>query len=157
MSRYQKGSTVDVKARLLERHLKDGSGCWLWAGEVRKSGYGVMSIHRKQVGVHRASYEAFIGPVPEGMFVCHTCDVKTCINPEHLWVGSQQDNMNDKVNKGRQTKGEGHGMHKLEEPQVVEIKTMLSKGVSQLDVAKMFSVHKSTISLIARGKRWGWV
>ena len=75
--------------------------CWLWNGALTSSGYGSIGINGKRISAHRFSYETFIGEIPEGMFVCHSCDVKICVNPEHLWVGTQYENMSDMWKKGR--------------------------------------------------------
>jgi hypothetical protein len=71
------------------------SGCWLWNGALRSSGYGAAFLAGKAVGAHRAAWTLFRGEIPEGMFVCHKCDVKSCANPEHLFLGTHDDNMRD--------------------------------------------------------------
>ena len=90
------------------------SGCWLWSGSLRGSyDYGQFSLtHTKPVPAHRFSYTTYRGDIPKGMLVLHTCDVPTCVNPDHLFLGTQDDNMRDKVNKGRQAKGEKQGLWK---------------------------------------------
>lgn len=157
MARYEKGSTVDVKSRLINNHTKCDGGCWIWNGKVEKSGYGRMSVYRKPHSVHRLAYETFVGQIPEGNVVCHSCDNKLCINPDHLWVGTQQDNMTDKVSKDRQPKGETHGRARLTEADVLSIREQLASGISQTGIAIKYGVHKSTISLIANRKKWGWL
>lgn len=77
------------------------SGCWIWIGGTRSDGYGQLSISGKTKVAHRVAYELYVGEIPEGMNVCHTCDVKSCVNPNHLFLGTQSDNMYDCVNKGR--------------------------------------------------------
>lgn len=77
------------------------SGCWLWERSRQKSGYGDFKLHGKHHYAHRASYEAFVGPIPEGMQVCHRCDVRSCVRPSHLFVGTNNDNIADSMRKGR--------------------------------------------------------
>jgi hypothetical protein len=85
------------------------NGCRLWLGVPHHNGYGNMRFDGRWDHVHRWAYQAFIGPIEEGKYVLHSCDVKICIRPEHLFLGTAQDNMTDKVSKGRQARGESHG------------------------------------------------
>lgn len=89
-----------LKKRLLARITKQDNGCWIWQGACR-SGYGAIRVGAKVCQTHRLSYTLFKGNIPDGLLVCHTCDTKKCINPEHLFVGTHKDNMADCVNKGR--------------------------------------------------------
>lgn len=86
--------------QLLARVQKQEDGCWLWQGGLR-SGYGRLKVKGRLVTAHRLSYEVHIGPIPEGMLVCHTCDVRNCVNPAHFFLGTYKDNSDDKWNKGR--------------------------------------------------------
>lgn len=79
------------------------SGCWLWTKSVGNSGYGKLRIGNRDVGAHRASFAAFNGAIPGGACVLHSCDVRACINPQHLFIGSHSDNSKDMVRKGRHT------------------------------------------------------
>lgn len=83
--------------------LPDAPGCWLWTGQVTLAGYGRVAVNRLGIKslVHRVIYEHFVGPIPQGMQVCHHCDVPCCCNPGHLFVGTAQDNSDDKRRKGR--------------------------------------------------------
>lgn len=78
-----------------------GDGCWLWQGAVGSHGYGVIRIDGGNLLTHRLSHELFIGPIPEGLCVLHTCDVRRCVRPDHLWTGTKRDNVLDMVAKGR--------------------------------------------------------
>lgn len=85
------------------------SGCWLWTGAAYPTGYGAFSLNQKTVGAHRASWILRRGPVPKDRCVLHHCDVRACVNPDHLFLGTLGDNIQDMVKKGRQAKGECHG------------------------------------------------
>ena len=93
--------------RLVEKHSGKPkfSDCWLLNPTPGNRGYAKLYVwndtERKRVRAHRASYEAFIGPIPEGLIVCHKCDVRNCVNPKHLFIGTQKDNMQDMISKKR--------------------------------------------------------
>jgi hypothetical protein len=78
--------------------------CWEWMGTKNPNGYGLFSSRYFSGAAHRASWEIFVGPIPDGLFICHKCDNKSCVNPEHLFLGTQYDNMQDKAQKDRLAK-----------------------------------------------------
>jgi hypothetical protein len=130
------------------------AGCWIWMGSTQVCGYGeILSSNRKMLA-HRASYEVFIGPIPKGMYVCHACDNVYCVNPNHLFLGTQKQNMQDMVAKGRSTKGEKNARAKLTEEQVKQIREM---SESNSFIAKLFHVSTSNIQFIKTKKRWAHV
>jgi hypothetical protein len=94
-------------------HAEPNTGCFLWAGATGTTGYGQITIHdrgsRKTLSVHRVVYEAHKGPIPTGLDVCHTCDVRSCVNPEHLFLGTRSDNMWDASRKGKLNGKSGPG------------------------------------------------
>jgi hypothetical protein len=87
-------------------NVDPNTGCWLWQGAHNRRGYGRLYYSGKDYRAHRLAYVAFVGPIPNNMLVCHRCDVPQCVNPEHLFLGTAQDNESDKVSKGRQTRGD---------------------------------------------------
>lgn len=127
------------------------SGCWLWIGNVGASGYGRIKVGRKTTAAHRASYEFHYGPVPEGMFVCHKCDTPSCVNPNHLFVGTPKDNTADAVRKGRHPAAETHNKAKLTWEQAEEIR--ISEEDARV-VARRIGVSFSTIYRVRQGVLW---
>lgn len=145
--------------RLMAKIIKDESGCWLWTGHKTAAGYGALGFQRKQKYAHRSSYEVFCGPIPKGLNVCHSCDVPACINPSHLFLGTQQENMADMVRKKRRSKsnnisGSTHHQAKLTEAQIVEIRASPKK---QRDIALEYGLAQSTVGAIRTRKTWGHV
>ena len=129
-------------------------GCWVWMGTTTVRGYGQLIKDTKKLSAHRASYEAFVGPIPKGMNVCHTCDNVSCVNPNHLFLGTQKQNLQDMARKGRSTRGEKSPSAKLTEEQVNQIR-MMDETCSF--ISKIFNVSVSAISAIKRKERWSYV
>jgi hypothetical protein len=144
----------------MARVQKQPGGCWLWTGSINKSGYGMIGRNLghapKVVQVHRLSWEMHRGPIPEGVCVLHRCDVRHCVNPDHLFLGTIQDNNRDRDQKGRHKpfKGETHPMAKLTALQVVEIKKLLAAGVRCTVIGRCFGVTRMTIQAIKSGRLW---
>lgn len=94
---------ASLRTRLIKMHMPEpNTGCWLFMGYVDNLGYGIIAeIKRKRIKAHRVSYAVFKCEIPGGMDVMHSCDVRCCINPEHLSLGTHQDNMTDMARKGR--------------------------------------------------------
>lgn len=135
---------------------KSQEECWNWRGKVSK-GYGrfVLSVEQglKQVTASRVSWTIHFGEIPKPMLVCHHCDNPKCVNPSHLFLGTDNDNSIDKINKGRfiPNLGSANGNSKLDEQAVKEIK--LSQK-SPLELAKDYNVHYATIYAILNGETW---
>lgn len=123
------------------------SGCWIWEGSCSSRGYGKIRYKGKIYSSHRLSYEIFKGAIPTGMFVCHTCDVPCCINPNHLFIGTPKENTEDMFSKGRNYKfklGE-NTQAKLTVPKVKEIRYLYSTGdCTYQELANIYGVCKRT-------------
>lgn len=133
------------------------AGCWVWMGSTQVRGYGEIISNKRKYLAHRASYEAFVGEIPKGMYVCHACDNVSCVNPNHLFLGTQKQNLQDMANKGRSTRGEKNPMAKLSEEDVKDIKYFINTGLSSKDLGVEYGVSSAAINLIKQGKRWNHV
>jgi predicted XRE-type DNA-binding protein len=132
--------------------------CWLWTGFIRENGYGIIGIKGKEYKSHRVSYFIEHGHIDNDRLVLHRCDVRSCVNPAHLFLGTPKDNSQDAVRKGRNTRlyGEQNGKAKLTRAEVLSIRRMCKRqGVYQKTVAKQFGVSEATVSYIVNGGRWG--
>jgi len=155
-----------VIERVLDKVIRiPFSGCWIFTGATNHWGYGMVGMGSRGAAtdrVHRVTYRHFRGDIPNGLFVCHTCDVPSCCNPDHLFLGSNQDNVNDMIKKGRGSSpprnlhvvGSAHPLSKLTEDEAVKIRHMYSQGVIQEDLAKLFGVARQTISKVVNHKRY---
>lgn len=131
------------------------TGCWHWNKATNKSGYGVININdgeRRTVLAHRLSYELTKGEIPDGAFVCHSCDTPDCINPDHLFHGSAADNNDDKRRKGREPSGDLHWQKQICSIDVAEIKVRRQCGETQAGIAALYGVSQSVISEIVNNK-----
>ncbi len=134
--------------------------CWLWAASKFKQGYGQIKRDGKNLYAHRASYELHFGEIPEGKLVCHHCDVKLCVNPLHLFLGTWKDNVQDMIKKGRRadTRGDLNGMSKLSGAEILKVVSKVSSGkMSQNEASAVYGLSQGTISAILCGKKWNSV
>jgi predicted DNA-binding protein YlxM (UPF0122 family) len=148
-----------LKAKLFSQVVAGPNGCWIWTGGRGASGYGYLLFDGEQMGVHRASHEAYIGPIPEGLSVLHSCNVRLCFHPAHLRAGTEQDNADDRVRSGRTSHfglhGEESGKAILTEEAIRQIKELYLTGdYSFREIAFRFGVTKSAIQVILRGRGW---
>ena len=135
--------------------------CWNWTASRFWHGYGCFGVKEgekyKTRYAHRVAYEEVVGPIPDGLFVLHKCDNRGCVRPDHLFLGTQLDNMRDCSRKGRKPGvprfGEQNPQSKLTADDVKEIRR-IGKSMSQQKIANMFGVSQTLIGLILRGKSW---
>lgn len=127
--------------------------CWLWAAGVNSGGYGAFRIDGVHYRAHRVAWQLAFGPIPDGLFVCHRCDVRRCVRPGHLFLGTNADNMRDCAEKGRAHRplGELSAWSKLTMGQVQEIR---ASTLLQRELAETHQVTQSQISRIRSGKAW---
>lgn len=132
------------------------SGCWLWVGSVGQSGYGRFNtgVKGKMVPAHRLSYEMRNGPIPPGMFICHKCDTRLCINPDHLFVGTPAENMADMRRKGRSLTGEKNVNAFLSDPVIRGIHKMYEEGLFVAEIANEVGVTIPTVNNVLSRKVW---
>ena len=132
--------------------------CWLWTGTVANNGRGVFKINNKLKQAHRISYEVHFGEIPQGLLVCHKCDNGLCVNPEHLFLGTQQDNINDCVNKNRNAKGSKNWNTKLNEEKVKMIRTAdFSERGSKAKISRELGISQTALNYVISGKNWGHI
>lgn len=136
------------------------NGCWPWKGAKAKSGYGEMTLMRpakRPFTAHRLSWSIFRGPIPDGLFVCHHCDRRECVNPDHLFVGTHLDNMRDCKFKGRNkwARGSDAAHSKLTEEQVREIRHLYdTTRIPASIIARKYGVSAPSITAIGKRKNW---
>ena len=140
-----------LKERFEQFFDKTPNSCWIWKGAKHPRGYGEFTINRKLKYASRVAYELYKGPIPEGYYVCHKCDNPSCVNPDHLFAGMQNDNLQDMVKKGRSNYGEKHPHVKLTEKDVLNIRKDIR---TQERIAKDYNVSRSTIEDIKAKRTW---
>lgn len=147
----------DTFANIINNNIMPAlDGCWYWTGPIGGHGYGVFRYNKKQILSHRASFIAFKGDIKKGLFVCHNCDNRMCVNPDHLFIGAPIDNVRDMIKKGRNVKpkGENHYYAKLTNDAVLLIREMSEYGFSRYSLGVLFGVSHNTIKLIALKRTW---
>lgn len=166
------------KCRFVSKYDTSGGAqsCWEWTGTYYNSGYGQFALNtRTPLLAHRYAYEILHGPIPDGMYICHRCDNRRCVNPAHLFLGTPEDNTADMISKGRQqdysrvvrgadhplvrapwkaARGSSNGLAKLTEAKVADIR---ASTVPTRKLAKIYGVSRVTIQKIRRGLTWAHV
>lgn len=131
--------------------IRKDAACWNWTKGLMSAGYGYVDFQSTRHWTHRLSWEIARGPIPEGMSVLHDCDNPRCVNPDHLFVGTQKDNRQDCVAKLRHNFGTLHGMCKLTEQEVLDIRASFGP---RLPVAKKYGISVTQVGDIRHGKSW---
>jgi hypothetical protein len=136
---------AEAKSKLLALSFPEpNSGCWLWMGTVTNNGRPhVLLGTGRLLTAYRVAYEFFVGPIPDGMFVCHRCDVPICVNPDHLFLGTHADNMADMARKGRGAKPTGG--KRLGRELTAKMVRLVQNGHPVISVAKRFGVTNSAV------------
>jgi len=165
----ESGTSPPYASRFWSKVRKSAT-CWNWIATKNADGYGNFRSGSRVLKAHRVSYELTHGPIPEGLFICHHCDNPACVNPSHLFLGTNRDNVVDMYSKGRGnsprgkrhgaythperlSRGERHGMAKLDDDKVRAIR-ILAVEYMQTDIARHFGIGGSAMSAIVRGRTW---
>lgn len=154
--------------RFQSKIKKDPCGCWIWTGFIGTTGYGEMFVDGKKVRAHRIAYELFNGPIvnlvhtdARGTCVMHSCDTCACVNPEHLTLGTHQDNMRDKKQKGRVVShpllGARHQNSKLKADDIYLIRSLNYVGAGLQQIAEVFGVSRGTVHKVLNGVTWSHI
>ena len=132
------------------------SGCWLWTGQLVRRGYGLIKDQSGRPSkAHRISYALHVGPLGNGLLVCHRCDNTSCVNPAHLFLGTHADNNRDCQRKGRNQRGDRHARAKLTSSTVAEIRRLHGTGAAtRTQLAARFGVVPQTISRVVLYRDW---
>lgn len=132
--------------------------CWIWIAGQDKDMYGKFLVNKVQIRAHVYSWQLYTGrPVPPGIQVCHKCDHPYCVNPHHLFLGTNRDNTQDRHEKGRDAKGESHGNSKLTEEQVKEIRELYQSGKTITQLSRLYTTMRSNILAIVKRKQWAHI
>jgi hypothetical protein len=146
---------LNRREKFLAKASPQADGCWLWTGLVRPDGYGATRFEGKEQGAHRVAWKLFREKIGPGISVCHKCDVRACVNPAHLFLGTPADNVQDMKRKGRDRRGERHGSARLTLAQALRIKRLLAEDKMYIsEIAREFGVSETTIRAIKTGRTW---
>lgn len=139
---------VSLTQRFESRYKINQSGCWIWTAFFYKNGYGRVSVGRKHFYAHRVSYLLHHGAIGEGLQVCHHCDIRSCVNPKHLFLGTPKDNTADMIQKGRQQKN----VSRFSIADCRRVKELSISGLSYEKIALLYGVNAAAIGRMVRGE-----
>lgn len=149
-------SQADIDRFFKHVDRRNDDECWDWVGSKNPKGYGNFWIGNKITSAHRFSYFMYCGNFDFNLCVCHSCDNRSCVNPSHLFLGTQTDNMKDMVDKKRSSRGENQFGSILKEYMIESIRKRYSEGETGVSLGLEYGVSKGTISAICRGEKWAW-
>lgn len=155
--RGQRRQQPSLQTRFWSKVKMEPGGCWLWTGAHNGVGYGQISAGPGRKGLllaHRLIWTWLFGDIPDGMYICHRCDVPSCVRPSHLFMGTSKENHEDCISKGRHNIGDRNGQTKLTAEQVNEIRSRVRRGESQTSLAQEFGVSSGNVGHIARNDTW---
>lgn len=141
-------------------YVKKTDSCWIWVGSKMppEYTYGAFKLKQKMIRAHRASWEIFRSPIPDGLIIRHKCDNPPCVNPDHLVPGTKKENIHDMISRGRANwrglKGEEHHNSKLKNNDVIRIRGLHSNGMAIRKISKMYNMTFENISMIVRRISW---
>lgn len=145
------------RERFLSRvDMKSDSDCWLWTGRTNPDGYGQFDCQNTAIASHRYMWSILNGEIPSDMVICHKCDNPPCCNPQHLFMGTVQDNVRDRDTKGRQANHSGtkNGRAVLSEAEVLRVRALRDSGVTYKGIAREMGVSEGCINHILNGRHW---
>lgn len=148
------GISEDARRRFWKK-VRKTDGCWIWTGEIRHDGYGKFQINYGRYGAHRVSWVIAGNVLSENLLILHSCHNPACVNPSHLKLGTNEENMKERNSLNRQARGEKMGNAKLTAKKVLTIRKLVADGRTALSIGKEFGVHAETIKAIIKGKSWG--
>lgn len=154
---YMTRVRLPVETLFKRKFIEVASGCWEWQARISPFGYGQFTTSSGESWqAHRLSYTLYKGKIPTGLCVCHTCDNRKCVNPDHLWVGTRNDNIQDMYQKGRGKKAtsEKNGGAKIGWQEVNEIRRLYPEVKSHRKLATSFGISRRQISRITRNLSW---
>ena len=138
----------------VDKECSEFFDCWEWIGTILPSGYGQFRIDGHGVRAHRFMWELVNGTIPKDLYVLHECDNRSCVNPDHLRLGTHKENMEDMTEKGRGKVGEKNGRSKLTVEDIISIRFLYTAGFNMSYLANRFGVSKVQISSIIRREAW---